>query len=154
MAPPEGNPRAPSLKREDEVIQSIDTPSRRTAMAWVGVLAHPAARALLAPLPVAAQQTVVRRRIGYLASGPAGSGFQVAFREGLRELGWIEEQNISIEFRFADTHYERLPALAAELVRLKVDLIVAQPTAAAYAARGATTSIPIVMVNVGDPVRL
>jgi putative ABC transport system substrate-binding protein len=96
----------------------------------------------------------VLRRIGYLATGPAGSGFQDAFREGMRELGWVEGRNISIEFRFADTHYERLPDLAAELVRLKVEVIVAQPTAAAYAARGATTSIPIVMVNVGDPVRL
>lgn len=101
-----------------------------------------------------AQHAVASRRIGYLASGPAGSGFQDAFRAGMRELGWVEGQNISIEFRFADTHYERLPDLAAELVRLKVDIIVAQPTAAAYAARRATTSIPIVMVNVGDPVRL
>jgi putative ABC transport system substrate-binding protein len=65
-----------------------------------------------------------------------------------------EGRNISIEFRFADSHYERLPDLAAELVRLKVDVIVASPTPAVYAARGATTSIPIVMVNVGDPVRL
>jgi putative ABC transport system substrate-binding protein len=108
----------------------------------------------LPPLAATAQQAVLPRRIGYLATGPAGSGFQAAFREGLRELGWVEGQNISIEFRFADTRYERLPDLAAELVRLKVDLIVAQPTAAAFAARAATTSIPIVMVNVGDPVRL
>ncbi|MCW5658283.1 MAG: ABC transporter substrate-binding protein [Burkholderiaceae bacterium] len=135
------------------VVKHMDMPSRRDALGWVGALAHPAVLLLLAPLPVIAQ-VAVPRRIGYLAAGPAGSGFQDAFRAGMRDLGWAEGRNISIEFRFADTHYERLPELAAELVRLNVEVIVAQPTAAAYAARGATKSIPIVMVNVGDPVRL
>jgi putative ABC transport system substrate-binding protein len=72
----------------------------------------------------------------------------------LRELGWVEGQNIAIDYRFADGRFDRLPDLAIELVRLKVDIIVAQPTPAALAAKNATRSIPIVMINVGDPVGL
>jgi putative ABC transport system substrate-binding protein len=75
-----------------------------------------------------------------------------AFRAELRELGWVEGQNVSIEFRFADGRFDRLPDLAAELVRLKVDLIVAVPTPAALAAKNATGTIPIVMISVSDPV--
>jgi len=77
-----------------------------------------------------------------------------AFRQGLRELGWVEGQNIAIEYRFAEGRFDRLPDLAAELVRLKVDIIVAQPTPAAVAAKNATKTIPIVMISVGDPVGL
>jgi putative ABC transport system substrate-binding protein len=72
----------------------------------------------------------------------------------LRELGWVEGQNIVIDYRFADGRFDRLPELAVDLVRLKVDIIVAQPTPAALAAKNATGSIPIVMINVGDPVGL
>jgi putative ABC transport system substrate-binding protein len=77
-----------------------------------------------------------------------------AFREGLRELGWIEGKNIVIEYRFAEGQYDRLPALAAELVRLRVDLIAAGPTPPAMAAKNATRTIPIVMLGAAEPVEL
>src|SRR5262245_51782034 len=76
-----------------------------------------------------------------------------AFRQSLRELGWIEGQNIVIDYRYAEDRVDRLPDLAAELVRLKVDLIVASAgTQAATAAKNATKTIPIVMIYVRDPV--
>jgi putative ABC transport system substrate-binding protein len=95
-------------------------------------------------------------RIGYLGSGSSTSNPHLpgAFRQGLRDLGWIEGQNIVIEYRFADGHLDRLPALAAEVVRLKVDIIAASPTPAALAAKNATGTIPIVFTSVPDPVGL
>lgn len=75
-----------------------------------------------------------------------------AFRDGLRDMGWIVGQNIAIEPRWAEGRFEGLPDLAAELVRLKVDVIVANVTQASLAAKRATRTIPIVMVGVGDPV--
>ena len=75
-----------------------------------------------------------------------------AFRQELSKLGWIEGKNITIEYRFAEQKRERAPELAAELVRLKVDLIVGTETPTALAAKNATTNIPIVMANPGDPV--
>ncbi|HSD93613.1 MAG TPA: ABC transporter substrate-binding protein [Methyloceanibacter sp.] len=98
------------------------------------------------------------RRIGYLAPGspslPASSQLRAAFQRGLAEHGWIEGRNLVIDYRLAEGRFERLPDLAAELVQLKVDVIVAGPTTPALAAKNATETIPIVMVNVGDPVRL
>ncbi len=95
-------------------------------------------------------------RIGTLAPGarPAGPDWKQrwAFVEGLRELGWIEGQNIVIEDRWADGKTDRLPALAAELVRLKVDAIFTQSWPAAVAAKQATTTIPVVIIGAGDPV--
>lgn len=99
-------------------------------------------------------QSAKMHRIGYLGSSSAASGFHIAFREGLRESGWVEGQNVQIEYRFAGDNADRLADMAAELVRLKVDLIVAQPTRAAVAAKKATAAIPIVMVNAGDPDRI
>jgi len=75
-----------------------------------------------------------------------------AFRQGLRELGYVEGQNIAIEYRFAEARPDRLPALAAELVRLKVDVIVTAAPAAPEAAKQATNTVPIVFAVVGDPV--
>ena len=75
-----------------------------------------------------------------------------AFRQELSKLGWIEGKNVTIEYRFAEQKNERLPELAAELVRLKVDLIMATGNAAPLAAKKATTTIPIVMTNTADPV--
>jgi ABC-type uncharacterized transport system substrate-binding protein len=75
-----------------------------------------------------------------------------AFRQELSKLGWIEGKTIIIDYRFAEGKPERLPELAAELVRLKVDVIVGTSTPPALAAKGATSTIPIVMANVGDPV--
>ena len=101
-----------------------------------------------------AQQTGKILRIGFLDSSTAsGSAVLVeAFRQELSKLGWIEGKNIAIEYRFAEQKPERLPELAADLVRLKVDLIVGASTNSALAAKRATTTIPIVMANVGDPV--
>ena len=107
------------------------------------------------PLTARAQQpegTV--RRIGYLAGGSSTQPYAEAFRRGLRELGWVEGQNIVIDYRFAEGRLDRLPDLAAELVRLKVDLIVASPSPGVVAANNATKAIPIVMIAVGDPVAL
>jgi putative ABC transport system substrate-binding protein len=80
------------------------------------------------------------------------AGLLEAFRQELAKLGWIEGKNIAIEYRFAEQKNERLPELAADLVRLKVDLIVVTGGPVALAAKGATTTIPIVMVTPGDPV--
>ena len=101
-----------------------------------------------------AQQTGKVPRIGFLdASTASGSAVLLeAFRQELSKLGWIEGKNITIEYRFAEQKIERLPELAADLVRLKVDLIVVSGTPAALAAKKATTSIPIVMATAGDPV--
>jgi len=101
-----------------------------------------------------AQQPRKIFRIGFLdpntASGSAG--LVEVFRQELTKLGWAEGRNMTIEYRFAEQDLKRLPELAADLVRLKVDLIVAVSTTPALAVRGATTTIPIVMANVGDPV--
>jgi putative tryptophan/tyrosine transport system substrate-binding protein len=103
-----------------------------------------------------AQQTGKVPRIGFLDnSTAAGSAVLVdAFRQELRKLGWIDGKNISFEYRFAEQKTERLPELAADLVRLKVDLIVVLGAPPALAAKKATTTIPIVMTAVGDPVGL
>ena len=109
---------------------------------------------LLAPCSaVEAQQTGKIFRIGFLDSSTASgmAGLLDAFRQGLNKLGWIEGKNIIIEYRFAEQKNERLPELAADLVRLKVDVIVAASQAAA-SAKKATTTIPIVMTNAVDPV--
>ena len=101
-----------------------------------------------------AQQTGKIFRIGFLdPSTASGSAVLVeAFRQELSKLGWIEGKNITIEYRFAEQKPERLPELAADLVRLKVDLIVVTGTPSALAAKRATTTIPIVMTNAADPV--
>jgi putative ABC transport system substrate-binding protein len=110
---------------------------------------------LVAPLSAGAQQAAKVYRIGYLSSGPSTSNlFVEPFREGLRAHGWAEGQNVIIDYRFAEGRSDRLPELAAELVRLKVDVIVAAPTPPAVAAKNATGTIPIVMVGGGDPVAL
>ena len=101
-----------------------------------------------------AQQTGKVPRIGFLDTSTA-SGSAVlmeAFRQELSKLGWIEGKNITIEYRFAEQKPERLPELAADLVRLKVDLIVVAGGPTALAAKRATTTIPIVMTNSADPV--
>ena len=124
-----------------------------TRRAFVGMLAG---GLVVARLAAEAQQPAGKvYRLGSLsASGTLNNPNSAAFRQGLRDLGWIEGQNIVIEFRSAEGQLDRLPALAAELVRLKVDLIVASPTPAAMAAKSATTTIPIVGLSLADPVAL
>ena len=105
-------------------------------------------------LPVEAQQTGKISRIGFLDPSTA-SGMAVlvaAFRQELSKLGWIEGKDTTIEYRFAEQKLERLPELAADLVRLKVDLIVVPGVLPALAAKKATTTIPIVLANAPDPV--
>ena len=109
-----------------------------------------AACILSIPIDADAQPAKVPR-IGYLGSSNAQSGFHIAFREAMRENGWVEGQNVVTEYRFAEDKADRLADMAAELVRMRVDLIVAQPTRAAQAAKKATSTIPIVMINAGDP---
>ena len=108
---------------------------------------------LTLPLAAEAQHTAKVPRVGWLSPGSSTSdeNFLASFRDGLRELGWVVGQNIAIESRWAEGRFERLPDLAAELVRLKVDVIVASVTQASLAAKHATGTIPIVMVGVGDP---
>jgi putative tryptophan/tyrosine transport system substrate-binding protein len=105
-------------------------------------------------LPAEAQQTAKIFRIGFLdASTASGSAVLLdAFQQELSKLGWIEGKNFNIEYRFAEQKSERLPDLAADLVRLKVDLIVVTSGPPALAAKGATTTIPIVMTSTTDPV--
>jgi len=104
------------------------------------------------PLAARAQQPALKAaRIGYLAFRSPLSADD-AFFQGLRDFGWVEGQNIFVERRFAVGNVDRLKDAAAELVRQKVDLIVAAASAATQAAKDATTSIPIVFANAGDPV--
>jgi putative ABC transport system substrate-binding protein len=108
---------------------------------------------LAAPLAARAQPAGKVPRIGFLFSGDSGPAREVdTFRQGLRDLGYVEGQNIAIEYRFAGGQVERLPELAAELVRLKLDVIVAPYTPPALAAKRATSTIPIVFAVVADAV--
>ena len=111
---------------------------------------------LAAPLTVGAQQAAKISRTGFLSpislSDSRMTRRLADFREGLRELGYVEGQNIAIEFRSAEGKYDQLPSLAAELVRLKVDVIVTFSPPAIQAAKQATGTIPIVMAGIIDPV--
>jgi putative tryptophan/tyrosine transport system substrate-binding protein len=110
--------------------------------------------ALSAPLPVEAQQSAKGYRIGLLIGSSESfvAPYIAIFRQALRALGYVEGGNIAIEYRYADGNYGRLPILAADLVRLKVDVVVTEGTPPTRAAKQATTAIPIVMTVTGDPV--
>jgi putative ABC transport system substrate-binding protein len=122
--------------------------SRRSFVAGVS------AGAVLLPLAPGAQQAAGRIwRIGFLGSSPSVVGSLIqAFEQGLRDLGYVKGSNIAIEYRSDDGRAENTPALAAELVRLKVDVMVVSLTERALVAKKATMTIPIVVVNAGDPV--
>ncbi len=123
--------------RDDPVID------RRTFLAGTG------AALLAAPLAAEAQMS----RIGFLFYGAAGPSPELdAFRQGLRDLGYIEGQNITIEYRFANGRVGRLPELAAELARLNLDVIVTPGTPASMAAKKATSTVPIIFAGVADAV--
>jgi len=112
---------------------------------------------LVAPLAADAPQAGKVPRIGLLGSLPPSNTSRGvdAFQQGLRELGWVEGQNIVIDYRYAEGRLDRLPDLAVELVRLKVDIIVAEATQGVAAAKNATGTIPIVMIaGSADPVGL
>ena len=123
---------------------------RRTFLAGTGAVL------LAVPLAAEAQQAGKVWRIGWLVYGsPSPESSPVldeALRQGLRDLGYVEGKNIAIQYRYAEGRPERLPGLAADLVRLKVDLIIA-PGDMATVAKEATATIPIVMMSSNDPVR-
>ena len=123
---------------------------RRSFLAGTGALL------LAAPLAAEAQQAAKVYRLGLLGgsppNSPGGRRAWEGFFQGMRELGYVEGQNILVEGRWYGDHIDRLPALAAELVRLKVDVIVAGAPPAPEAAQRATPTIPIVMANHSDPV--
>src|SRR5262245_18878600 len=121
-------------------------------IARLAALATVALVLLAAPFGADAQQVAKIPRIDYLSGEAVPANQAAAFREGLRALGYIEGQSIVIEYRIAQGSYERLPALAAELVRQKVDLILARDTPAVRAAKEAATTIPIVMASPADAV--
>jgi putative ABC transport system substrate-binding protein len=103
------------------------------------------------PMALRAQATRIYR-VGYLVTGARNPGILQFFRDGLRELGWIEGQNIIIEYRFGEGRSDVLPALANELIGLQVDVIVASPTPASLAAKNATRALPIVGIGFDNPI--
>jgi ABC-type uncharacterized transport system substrate-binding protein len=109
---------------------------------------------LAAPLAAESQQAGEIYRIGFLGNSTAALEANLVgpFREGLRDLGYVEGRNLVIEYRWAEGKYERFPQLVAELLALKVDVIVSAGTPAALAVKQATTTVPMVMAAVGDPV--
>jgi ABC-type uncharacterized transport system substrate-binding protein len=119
--------------------------------AFIGTLAG---GLLAAPLAAEAQQGDKVRRIGFLVGATSSSpSVEIEpFKQSLRDRGWIEGQNLTLAYRYAEGDYERLPALAHELVNLSVDVIVADGTPATRAAMHVTKTVPIVMATTGDPV--
>src|SRR5213593_2554455 len=125
-------------------------------MKWRTFISGVTSGLLAAPLAAEAQEQKARKvyRIGFLRAGQAPKPCVEAFQQGLRERGYVDGQNVIVEFRFTDGSVDQLPRLAEELIRLKVDVILASAAPPALAAKKATTSVPIVFVNVFDPVEL
>jgi len=131
-------------------FSGIDAPIATRRKVVIVTLASPAL-ALIGGRAAAQQKFV---RLGYLSNAFGRSSTTEALQKGLRELGYVEGRNLVIEWRFAEGQLDRLPNIAAELVRLKVDVLVISGISAAHAARQTTATIPVVMVNASDdPVR-
>jgi len=103
------------------------------------------------PLAARAEQAEKKYTVGILSAGDENTALSAAFADALRELGWVEGRNVVFKYRYAENRPERLPELAADLVRLKVDVIAAAGTLAPLAAKRASATIPIVMTAAGDP---
>ena len=103
------------------------------------------------PLAARAEQAEKKYTVGILSAGDENTALSAAFADALRELGWVEGRNVVFKYRYAENRRERLPELAADLVRLKVDVIAAAGTLAPLAAKRASATIPIVMTAAGDP---
>ena len=131
---------------------------RAVSRQWSGVSKRACCFALFAIffavwVPVYAQQQAKLPKIGWLAVRPASAAFAIeSFQREFSKLGYVDGKNIVFEYRYAEGKLDRLPALADELVRLKVDLIIAPNTPAAVAAKNATKTIPIVFIDVTDPI--
>src|SRR3990172_7720715 len=139
----------PSPHRGEVRVRGLETAMTRRAAVGFFTLAL---GLFLSSSPAAAQQAGKVARIGYLALPSGPSEATDAFLQGLREHGYVVGQNIAIEYRWAEGKADRLPDLAADLVRLKVDIIVASATPVIQAAKDATRTIPIVMAAAGDPI--
>jgi len=122
---------------------------RKNILVW---LFAPCSLLLALCFPSEAQQPKKVPRIGYLSSGSTNPDFREAFWQGLRDLGYVEGKNIVIEYRSAEGKFDRLPELTAELIGLKVDVLLATNSTAARGARKVNTTIPIVVANAGDPI--
>src|SRR5258708_31486631 len=121
---------------------------------FIAALGNAAVAKMLRPFAASAQQATMPV-IGFLGSESAGlwTSRLVAFRQGLNEAGYVEGRNVAIEYRWAEGHNERLPALAADLVQQRVSVLVALGgTASAQAAKAATTTVPVVFRMASDPV--
>jgi putative tryptophan/tyrosine transport system substrate-binding protein len=136
-------------------LRSTPEPPHHPGMDRRRFLVTSLAAAFAAPLAAEPQQPGRVWRIGILSpTSPSNAqALHDRLRAGLRDLGYVEGQNLIIEYRWAERKNDRLPGLAAELVHLRVDLIVANGTAGAFAAHDATNTIPIVMADASDPVR-
>ena len=142
-----------SLSDNRKPVVSHVEPSAIQNPKWVGIFAI-TLTFICGGIEAEAQQPTKIPRIGYLSASSASeaSSRTEAFRQGLRELGYVEGKNIVIEFHYADGHFDRLPGLVANLVRLKVDVIVTAGPSVTGPAKQATSTIPIVMTNDSDPV--
>lgn len=141
----------PSVATGSRRCIGVDTMPRRAARR--SVLLALGAAALAGPLSCLAQPRTKVWRVGFLSTGSSPtSDSSSAFREGMREFGYVEDKNISIAWRFTRGEAQRLPGLAAELVQLEPDVIVAATPSVTRAVQKATSTIAIVMVNVADPV--
>jgi putative ABC transport system substrate-binding protein len=155
-----GGPMCPPVRRADTQVGPYRRPTsgpadekRPRRIKWVGLSVIAFVLVVCGAVAEAQQPTKIPR-IGYLTSSSlsASPERREAFRQGLRELGYVEGKNIVIEWRYAEGKFDRLPALAAELVRLKVDIIVSGGPTSTRAAKEATSTIPIVMAQDPDPV--